>query len=286
MTLLQNTRPQHFMGADAELENADWTLVGIPYDGTCSYRPGTRFAPEMIRAASYGLETYSPILDRDLESLRIADAGDLDLPFGNRDAVLTMIRTAAESVLANNSRWAGLGGEHLVTLPVTEAYLKRYPDLAVVHFDAHADLRDDYMGERLSHATVLRRVVDLIGPESLAQIGIRSGPKSEFDWMKAHKTLLTSHFDLEKRLRDWQDRPIFLTVDLDVLDPSILPGTGTPEPGGFSFAELQDWLSLLKHSNIVGFDAVELSPPYDPTGVSNIVAAKVVRHCLLLYQKA
>lgn len=275
-------QPQHFMGADASFEAAQWVLIGIPYDGTCSYRPGTRFAPSAMREASWGLETYSPQLDRDLDAVSLADLGDLELPLGNRERVLEAIRQAAREVLSHDKHWAGMGGEHLVTLPVIEAYLERYPDLAVVHFDAHADLRDDYMGERYSHATVLRRVVDLIGPERLAQIGIRSGPKSEFDWMNTHHTLMRSREQLTTRLQSWGGRPVFLTVDLDVLDPSVLPGTGTPEPGGMLFTDFQEWLSCLTGLNLVGLDVVELSPPYDASGVSNVVAAKVLRECLLL----
>ncbi len=276
------SQPYQFMGADSPIEEAQWVMVGLPYDGTCSYRPGTRFGPNAIREASWGLELYSPFLDKSLENIRYADWGDLELPFGNREAVLTRIRESAEDILKNQKHWIGLGGEHLVTLPVIEAYLKKYPDLCVVHFDAHADLREDYLGERFSHATVMRRIVDLIGPSRLLQIGIRSGPKSEFEWMNQNRTLLSAPSELKKRLDDWKDRPIFLTVDLDVLDPSIFPGTGTPEPGGMSFLDLQNWLSCLQQSHIVGFDALELSPHYDPSGVSNIVAAKVIRECLLL----
>jgi agmatinase len=276
------TQPKHFMGADCTFEEAQWVLVGMPYDGTCSYRPGTRFGPGAMREASYGLEMYSPFLDRDLEQVKFTDAGDLDFPFGNRDDVLTRIREATREVLSHHKHWAGLGGEHLVTLPVMEAYLEIYPDLAVVHFDAHADLRDDYMGEKLSHATVMRRIADLIGPERLAQIGIRSGPREEFYWMTSTGTLMKDPIDLQEKMTDWGPRPVFLTVDLDVLDPSVFPGTGTPEPGGMTFVELQGWLSYLKNLNIVGFDVVELSPPYDASGVSNVAAAKVVRECLLL----
>ncbi len=274
----QNT----FMGATAPLAQAQWVIVGIPYDGTCSYRPGTRFAPNAIREASWGLETYSPVMDLDLENLSYADQGDLELPFGNRDDVLSRIREATRDVLSRGQGWIGLGGEHLVTLPVVEAYLEKYPDLAVVHFDAHADLRDDYMGEKLSHATVIRRIADLIGPERLVQIGIRSGPKSEFDWMRQNKTLVTTPAQLTERLAAWGSRPVFLTVDLDVLDPSVFPGTGTPEPGGMTFSELQQWLTYLKGVNLVGLDALELSPHYDASGVSNVVAAKVIRECMLL----
>lgn len=274
--------PRDWMGACDTFEEADWVLVGLPYDGTTSFRPGTRFGPEAIRSASWGLETYSPLQDADLSCTSYFDAGELEFPQGNRDAILTMIRENARQVVQADKRWLGLGGEHLVTFPVIEAYVEKYPDLAVLHFDAHADLRDDYLGEKLSHATVLRRVVELVGPESLVQLGIRSGPQEEFAWMRKHGTLLEKREDLPKALARLQSRPVFLTIDLDVLDPSIMSGTGTPEPGGMSFSTFVEWLMEFSGLNFVGADVVELSPHYDASGVSTVVAAKVVREVMLL----
>ncbi len=270
------------MGACESFDAADWVLVGIPYDGTCSYRPGTRFGPEAIRHASWGLETYSPAYDRDLENVAYFDAGELELPFGNRDEVLARINKTAREVLSAGKRWMGIGGEHLVTYPVIQAYVAKYPDLGILHFDAHADLRDNYMGEQLSHATVMRRNVDLIGPERLVQVGIRSGPKSEFDWMEKHGTLLKSVEDFDRGFARLKDRPVFITVDLDVLDPSIMSGTGTPEPGGLTFRELTGWFYRFAGLNVVGADVVELAPHYDPSGVSTVVAAKAIRELLMM----
>lgn len=274
--------PRSWMGACEDYDQADWILVGLPYDGTTSFRPGTRFGPEAIRNASWGLETYSPIQHAELSGVNYFDAGELEFPQGNRDEILSIIRENTRDVLNSGKRWLGLGGEHLVTFPVIEAYVEKYPDLAVLHFDAHADLRDDYLGEKLSHATVLRRVTDLIGPERLVQIGIRSGPKEEFEWMRKNGTLLESPADIARGLQRLSGRPVFLTIDLDVLDPSILCGTGTPEPGGMSFSTFIDWLLPFQGLNFVGADVVELSPHYDPSGVSNVVAAKVVREVMLL----
>lgn len=270
------------MGATPDFKEAHWVLVGMPYDGTTSYRPGTRFGPESIRPASWGIETYSPIQNRDLENVRYYDAGDLELPCGNRDASLALIKKATQETLAANKKWLGIGGEHLVTLPAFEAYLEKYPDIAVVHFDAHADLRDDYLGEKLSHATVLRRIADYIGPERMIQIGIRSGPQEEFDWMRQHKTLVESMEQLSEAKQRITGRPVFLTIDLDVLDPSILPGTGTPEPGGLSFKEFLCYLMAFQDCSLVGADVVELAPHYDASGVSSVVAAKIIREVLLL----
>ncbi|MBK8190191.1 MAG: agmatinase [Vampirovibrionales bacterium] len=271
------------MGSCERFEDADWVMVGLPYDGTCSYRPGARFGPAAIREASYGLETYSPRLDRDLGDVAFFDAGDLELPFGGKSVALDRIRQAATQTLAAGKRWMGVGGEHLVTLPVIEAYLERFEDLAVLHFDAHADLRDDYLGETLSHASVMRRIADRIGPQRLIQVGIRSGPREEFNWMREHQTLVTAADELPSALQRLQNRPVFLTVDLDVLDPGAFPGTGTPEPGGMSFQTLIDWLERFQSLRVVGADAVELAPTLDPTGVSSVVAAKVIRETLLIF---
>ena len=279
-----NLASRQYMNADADPSKALWSLVGMPYDGTCSFRPGTRFGPNAVREASWGVESFCPRLNRTLETMAICDRGDIEFPFGNRDEVLKRIYDTTKGILSQGQRWAGIGGEHLVTFPVIQAHLEKYPDLAVIQFDAHADLREDYLGETLSHATVMRRVVDLIGPERFLQIGIRSGTQDEFEWMRANDTLMSDHGHLKQRLQQWGSRPVFLTIDLDVLDPSILPGTGTPEPGGLSFRELQEWMDCLDGVNLVGFDAVELSPPWDASGVSTVAAAKVIRHALLLTQ--
>jgi len=273
---------RNWMGACENFDDADWVIVGLPFDGTTSNRPGARFGPEAIRPASWGLETYSPLQHADLSKVSYYDAGELEFPLGNRDAILEVIYRNTQDVLASNKRWLGLGGEHLVTYPVIRAYVEKYPDLAVLHFDAHADLRDDYLGEKLSHATVLRRVSDLIGPERLVQIGIRSGPQEEFAWMRENGTLLESQEDIARGLSRLKGRPVFLTIDLDVLDPSTMSGTGTPEPGGMSFNTFVSWLTQFSGLNYVGADVVELAPHYDPTGVSTAVAAKVVREVLLL----
>ena len=273
---------KNWIGACESFDEAKWVLIGIPYDGTCSYRPGTRFGPERIRLASWGLEEYSPDMQRELSEVSFYDAGELDLPFGNREESLSIIENAARETLTAGKFFFGVGGEHLVTYPVIKAYLEKYPDLAVVHFDAHADLRCDYLGEELSHATVIRRTADLIGPERLIQIGIRSGPKEEFEWMEKNQTLVKDKTQLKQAIKKLENRPVFITVDLDVLDPSIMSGTGTPEAGGMTYKEFIDWLLEFRGQNIVGCDVVELSPDYDQSGVSTAVAAKVIREMLLL----
>lgn len=277
--------PKTWIGASEDFENSSWVIVGLPYDGTCSFRPGTRFGPEVARLASWGIETYSPYQDRNLEDINFYDAGDLDLPMGNRDRALGVIENAARETLSFGKHWFGFGGEHLVTYPAVKAYLEKYPDLAVIHFDAHADLREDYLGEKLSHATVIRRISDHIGFDSIYQVGIRSGPKDEFDLIRNNKTLLTDKSELQVVKEKFKNRPVFLTIDLDVFDPSIFSGTGTPEPGGLTYNEFMGWIKALEGLNFVGVDIVELSPHYDISGVSNVLAAKVVREILLLINR-
>ncbi len=277
-----NKNIMSFIGFDSEFEESQIVLFGAPYDGTTSFRPGTRFAPEIIRKDSYGLETYSPYHDDDLEEYALFDSGDIEFPFGNRDKTLSMIEERTREIMAKGKIPFMIGGEHLVTFPVVKALTDKYDDLVVVHFDAHADLRQDYLGEKLSHATVLRRVWDMIGDNNIYQFGIRSGTREEFKWAEDHVQM--RKFDLrgiEEVIDNIGDRPVYVTIDLDVLDPSIFPGTGTPEPGGVSFKELQEAIIKLKKLNIIGSDVVELSPQYDVSGVSTAVACKVIRELVL-----
>ena len=274
--------PRNWTNSTENFDEADCVMVGLPYDGTCSYRPGARFAPELIRIASYGLESYSPIQERDLDDVKFYDAGEIEFQLGNREDSLQKIETAAEETLLHNKKWLGVGGEHLVTFPAIKAYSKKYPELYVIHFDAHADVREDYIEEKLSHACVMRRISEIITPDNLIQIGIRSGTQEEFEWMKENNTIAKTQEEFKERLKFPENKPVFLSVDLDVLDPSLMSGTGTPEPGGMTYNELMSWLMLLKNLNIVGADVVELSPHYDQSGVSTVTAAKVIREVLLL----
>ncbi len=272
-----------WMCATENYNDADWVMLGFPYDGTCSNKPGTRFAPQAMRNASWGLEEYSPIADRDFNDVKFFDAGDLEFPLGNRDASLKMIEDNVREVLKDGKKSFGIGGEHLVTLPQIKAYKEKYPDLVVIHFDAHCDLREDYLGEKLSHACAIRRVVELVGKENLYQIGIRSGEIEEFRWMKQNNTLISSMEKGAEIFKNLKNRPVFITLDIDVLDPSIMPGTGTQEAGGMTFSELLQWLLLLRGNNVVGMDLLELSPDYDVSGASTATAAKVAREMLIYF---
>lgn len=268
---------RNWMGQNPDYASSDIIMLGMPFDGTVSYRPGSRFAPEQIRLASWGLEEYSPYFDKHLEDCNFHDAGDLEFPLGNTKKSLGVIRQNVEEIYKDGKRVFGIGGEHLVTLPEIQAISKYVDNLAIVHFDAHTDLREEYLGEPLSHSAVIRHSAEIIGFENLKQIGIRSGMKEEFELMKKYNTLIHEH----KELDVFKDKNIFITVDLDVLDTSIMPGTGTPEVGGLDFNQLVGWFKYLSQFNIIGADVVELAPDYDASGASTAVATKVIRELLM-----
>ncbi len=276
-----------FIGAAANEQAAKVVLFGAPFDSTTSFRPGARFGTAAIRSESFGIETYSPLQDRDLEDFPFFDAGDLELPFGAPDRALEMIEERAASILDNGKIPFLLGGEHLVTLGAVRAVVKKYPDLRIIHFDAHADLREDYLGVRLSHACVMRRCHDLLGDGRIFQFGIRSGTRAEFDFMRAGHVVTEPFSDatLPQVVEAIPpDAPVYLTIDMDVLDPSVFPGTGTPEAGGFDYRRLVgDVMRICGQLNVVGIDNVELAPSLDPTGRSTALACTFLRECLLSF---
>ena len=282
-----NKNIETFLGCDANYEDARIVLYGAPFDSTTSYRPGTRFASRMMRAESYGLETYSPYQDLDLEDAAVFDGGDLELCFGDTQKALDDIHDFAADILKDNKLPLLIGGEHLVSLPAIQAVYEKYPDLCVIHFDAHTDLRDDYLGAKLSHASVIRRVWDFVGDGRIWQFGIRSGERAEFYWAKEHTHLQKFNFDgLENAVAQLKGKPVYLTIDLDVLDPSCFPGTGTPEAGGVTFVQLFNaMLSIIQGCQVVGCDLVELSPMLDASGASTATALKVLREMLLGLEK-
>lgn len=269
---------RNWMGENRDYTSSDIVMLGLPFDGTVSYRSGSRFAPEQIRLASWGLEEYSPYFDKHLQDCNFHDAGDLEFPLGNTVKSLELIEKNVREIYKDGKKVFGIGGEHLVTLPEVKAINEFYKDLAIIHFDAHTDLREEYLGEKLSHSAVIRHCGEIVGFENIKQIGIRSGMKSEFELMENYGTLVKEQFELDCL----EKKSVFVTVDLDVLDTSIMPGTGTPEAGGMSFNELISWFKYLKNFNIIGADVVELAPDYDASGVSTAVASKVIRELLMI----
>lgn len=281
-----NKNTEVFMACEADYSEAQTVLFGAPFDSTTSYRPGTRFGSAAIRRESYGVETYSPYQDRDLEEIAVMDSGDLELPFGDPREALSQIEARAAEILADGKRPFLIGGEHLVTLGAMRAAARQYPGLHIVHFDAHADLRDEYLGVQLSHACVLHRCWELVGDGHIHQFGIRSGIREEFAWGAAHVETQKFTFDgLEALTERLAEKPVYFTLDLDVLDPSVFPGTGTPEPGGVSFDALRTAATLVcSKLNVVACDVNELSPHYDLSGISTAAACKIVREMLLALQ--
>ncbi|MBR4620008.1 MAG: agmatinase [Salinivirgaceae bacterium] len=279
-----NKNIETFIGCDAEYSEARIVLFGAPFDSTTSFRPGTRFAPHTIRSESFGLETYSPLLDRDLEDISVFDSGDLELCIGSSEKALAQISERTAIILNDKKIPLMIGGEHLVTLGAFREVLKVYPDVHIIHFDAHTDLRDEYLGVSLSHACVIRRCHDLTGDGRIHQFGIRSGERTEFRWAaEGHTNLHRFNFDgLAETVKQIGRKPVYFTIDLDVLDPSVFPGTGTPEAGGVTFMQLFDAMRVVcGNCNIVAADVNELCPTYDQSGVSTAVACKVVRELLL-----
>lgn len=276
-----------FIGCDNEYKESSIVLFGAPFDGTTSYRPGARFASNAMRNESIGIETYSPYLDKDLEDYKIFDGGDLEFGFGNPAKVVAKIKEYTSNILKDNKIPAMIGGEHLVTLGAVQAAFEKYNDLHIIHFDAHADLRDKYLDESLSHATVMHRIWDFIGDNKIFQFGIRSGEKYEFEFAKNHTYM--NKFDmktLDDIINKLKNKPVYITIDLDVLDSSVFPGTGTPEAGGITFKELVNAVMMFQNlENIVAFDINELSPILDASGASTACACKILREMLLVTAK-
>ncbi|MFJ7725978.1 agmatinase [Neobacillus sp. NPDC097160] len=279
-----------FIKSHPNFEESQVVLYGMPMDWTVSYRPGSRFGPARIREVSIGLEEYSAYLDRELEEVKYFDAGDIPLPFGNAQRSLDLIEEFVDQVLAAGKFPLGMGGEHLVSWPVMKAVYKKYPDLAIIHFDAHTDLRENYEGEPLSHSTPIRKIAEHIGPKNVYSFGIRSGMKEEFVWAKENGMHI-SKFEVLEPLKEilptLAGRPVYVTIDIDVLDPAHAPGTGTVDCGGITSKELLASIHAIARSevNVVGGDLVEVAPIYDPSEQTANTASKLIREMLLGWVK-
>ena len=270
-----------FMGSRRDPSGCTVGLFGVPFDGTTSFRPGTRFGPAAVREVSSGLETYDPQLDLDLEDLAVADLGAVDIPFGAPEPVVAAVKQATEAVLALGLRPLMLGGEHSISSGAVAAVAAQHPDLVLVQLDAHADLRHEWLGSHHSHACAMRRCLEVLPSGELRQIAIRSGTRAEFSELRSTGRLVAIE-RMAEALEPLRGRPIYLTVDLDWFDPAVMPGTGTPEPGGFLWSHFALLVEELRQHRLVAADVVELAPQLDPTGVSSVLAAKVTRSLLLL----
>lgn len=277
-----------FIGCDCSYEEARMVLYGAPFDSTTSFRPGARFGPAAIRHESFGIETYSPYQDKDLTDCLLFDSGDMELCFGSSETALADIEERADTILQDGKFPLLLGGEHLVTLGAVRAAIKRWPNLHILHFDAHADLRDDYLGAKLSHACVLRRCYELMGDGRIHQFCIRSGEREEFRFADLHTDLHRFDFSGLSEVVEQlcaENTPVYLTIDLDCLDPSAFAGTGTPEAGGVSFVQLLEAIRTVSKANVIAADLNELAPMLDASGASTAMACKVLRELLLALYK-
>ena len=273
---------QGFIGAESDYKDANVVIYGAPFDSTTSFRPGARFGPAAIRHESFGIETYSPYQDKDLTDYNIFDYGDIELPFGDTRVSLDMIREVARQILKDDKVPVLLGGEHLVTLAQVEALKEKYEDFYIIHFDAHCDLREEYLGTKLSHAAVIHRCYDLLGKDRIFQFGIRSGDRTEFEFSKGNTYMNKFNFDtLDEVVEKLAGKKVYFTIDLDVLDTSVFPGTGTPEAGGVTWNELLGAIKKVCTLDIIGLDMVELAPMLDASGSSTALACKTLRELLL-----
>ncbi|MDR1615489.1 MAG: agmatinase [Syntrophomonadaceae bacterium] len=274
-----------FLGASSDWENSKQVILGAPMDYTASFRPGSRFAPYRIREVSEVLEEYSISLNNCLDDIDYYDAGDIILPFGNVEKSLALIEEVAHDILSDGKKVFTLGGDHLISLPLIKAYHFFYNDLAVIQMDAHADLRFDYMGQTMSHACVMRRVTEIVGDGSLFQLGVRSGTAEEMAYAAEHSFIFPDQLlEVAGQVKKLIGRrPVYITLDIDVLDPAFAPGTGTPEAGGADSRQLLQMLHKLADLHIVGFDLVEVCPAHDHSDITSILGAKILREALLAY---
>lgn len=279
---------ENFIGCDSNYDSADIVLYGAPFDSTTSFRPGARFGSAAIRHESFGIETYSPYQNKDLEDYKVFDSGDLELCFGSAELALRDIENRAREILRDNKLPILIGGEHLVTLGAVRAAIEKYPNMHIIHFDAHADLRDEYLGANLSHAAVIRRSHELVGDGRIHQFCIRSGEKGEFEFAEKHTDMHKFNFDgLDEVVEQLIEAkvPVYFTIDLDCLDSSVFPGTGTPEAGGVSFMQLLEAIIKVAKTNVIAADINELAPMLDASGMSTATACKVLRELILAISK-
>jgi agmatinase len=283
------TSTARFMASGKCYKDAKTIIVGVPMDFTCSFRPGARFGPQKIREVSVGIEEYSVYRGKSLERADFFDCGDLELTFGDIDGSIKLIADSAGEILNDNKFPVFIGGEHLISVPVIRKVYEKYgEDLIVLHFDAHADLRQDYLGNKNSHASAIQRLIDFMPGKNIYQFGIRSGTRDEFEFAEKNTNMYKFEVfePLKKVISSLKGKPVYVTLDIDVLDPAYANGTGTPEPGGISSRELINALGLLESLNLVGFDLVEVSPPYDMSDRTALLAAEVIREIILIANRS
>ena len=279
-----------FADADSGYEKARYVICGVPFDGTSSFRLGSRLAPDEMRKASYNFESYNSFFDIDLSDVCIHDAGNLDVA-ENIDGTLSLISANAEKFAGDGKIPVMLGGEHSLSYPFVRACKNKYPDLGFVVLDAHMDLRDEFHGEKNSHACISKHIIDDL-TKKYVSIGIRSGTCEEYEYVRENKIKMYSAEDVYSRgieqiiseFREYIRGPVYLSVDMDAIDPAYAPALGTPEPYGITPRDVRTVISCLA-PYIVGFDLVEIAPAYD-SGNTAVLGAKLVRDFIAASAKA
>jgi len=273
--------PNYFADAESSFDDADFILFGVPYDKTSSFRPGAAKAPNKIREASWNFETFDFRTGIDLQDINIHDYGNLDVESDSTEKMLQKVNEFASKIVSSGKIPIAIGGEHSITPGIVKAFTK---DVAVVSLDAHMDFRKEYEHDKNNHACVIRRISDHINIENIAVLGIRSADKEEFYDAKKQNLFYIDSFAIKEKgikkavdetKKHICDKSIYFTLDIDVIDPSFVPGTSTPEPFGISSFDVLECLRFFS-PNIIGFDIVEVCPAYD-NGESSLLAAKIIR---------
>jgi agmatinase len=286
------TPANFFSGFVSSYEESHFIVLGVPFDGTSSYKPGSRFGPSAIREASCNIETFSLRTLEDVEHVKICDIGDLWVTHGNLVETNKKVEQVTAEITKSHRFPIALGGEHSITYGEVKALGK---DVTVIQFDAHMDLRDDYLGEKWSHATVMRRISEEVGLPNLIEVGTRAPSKEEYTFAKKNGLNFFTSDAIKKNPRETVEKikkllkgssKIFLTIDMDCLDPSVAPGVGNPEPEGIDLTALLDLIQAIVDYRITGFDVVEVSPPNDPSGITAVAAAKIALELISLSAKA
>jgi agmatinase len=283
-----------FSGFQKSFKEADYIVLGVPFDVTSTYRTGARFGPNAIRTASLNIETYSFRSGMDVEDLRLHDLGDLHVS-ASTEQTLDMLERVVKEVLDAGKMPVAIGGEHTITLGVLKGLGKKASKTAVVSFDAHLDLRDEFMGLRLSHTTFMRRITEEAKPAKIIEVGTRAVCKEELgyagkagiEFFTAQHIRKTGNENIARQLKEKLSKyeSLYLSIDMDVLDPAYAPAVQNPEPDGVEMHALLDILCSLCDKRLVGFDVVEVAPNYDH-GVSAVQAAKVVFEALCSIEKS
>ena len=276
-----------FSSDNDDLKENSFGIIGVPFDSTTSYHSGARLGPIVVREASFGFEKYNTVFNKDLTAC-FYDFGDVNVIHGNCEKPCQIVEDTVNDLIELNIKPIIIGGEHSASIGAIRALAEKYEKLTVIHLDAHRDLAFEFIGEKYSHATVMRRAHEM--GVDLVQIGIRSSSKDEEDFVKSTYNIQTfKNRDVHKHMDAIEyyliniDGPIYISIDMDVVDPSIAPRVGNPTPGGLFISELETIIETLSHKNIVGLDVVETAS--DRLGDNTaVVGAKLIYDFLTLIE--